>query len=135
MRLVEINWQPSDRQLRQFGGICLVALPAIAWLWGASVNAVGMLAILGALLAATGMLFPATLKPVFVGLMLVALPIGLVVGELAMLLIYFAVFLPFGLAFRVARRDALQRRINREQETYWQPKKRASNAAAYYRQS
>ena len=34
MKLIEINWQPTDRQLRQFGVICLVALPALGWLWG-----------------------------------------------------------------------------------------------------
>ena len=33
MKLVEINWNPTDRQLRQFGMIALVALPALGWLW------------------------------------------------------------------------------------------------------
>ena len=27
MSLVELNLKPSDRQLRQFGAICIVALP------------------------------------------------------------------------------------------------------------
>ena len=35
MKLVEMNWTPGDRQLRQFSGIALAAFPAAAWLWTA----------------------------------------------------------------------------------------------------
>lgn len=32
MRLVQMDWHPQDRQLRQFGIICLLALPLVGWL-------------------------------------------------------------------------------------------------------
>ena len=135
MKLIEINWQPTDRQLRQFGMICLVALPAIAWLWGGTATIITALAVTGLVLAMVGWAAPAMLKPVFLALTIAATPIGMVVGELAMLIIYYGVFLPFGLVFRILRRDSLELKIRRDQDSYWEAKKQPSDVASYYRQS
>ena len=118
MNLIEINWAPTDRQLRQFGAICLFALPAIGWLWGGGTTIIVILGVVGLLLAFTGMVLPAVLKPIFLALTIVATPIGIVIGEVTMLLIYFGVFLPFGLAFRIAKRDALQRSFEKDKDSY-----------------
>ncbi len=135
MKLIEINWQPKNRQLRQFGMICLVALPAIAWLWGGSPTVVMALALTGVVLAVVGLAAPACLKPVFLALTILATPIGMLIGELAMLIIYFGIFLPLGLIFRIIRRDALQLRLDRSKESYWEAKKQPVDVASYYRQS
>ena len=135
MKLIEFNWQPTDRQLRQFGVICLVALPAVGWLWGGGTATVALLGVIGLLLAITGMVLPTVLKPVFLALTIVATPIGMVIGELAMLMIFFGVFLPFGLVFRFVQRDALQLRLDRNRDSYWEAKKQPANTASYYRQS
>lgn len=135
MKLVEVNWQPTDRQLRQFGWICLVALPAVAWLWGGGTTLVMTLALAGLVLAMIGLVAPAALKPIFLVLTIVATPIGMIMGELAMLIIYFGVFLPFGLIFRVIGRDALQLQLDREKQSYWEAKKQPTDIASYYRQS
>ena len=47
MRLIEFDWNPTDRQLRQFGVIALVVLPALGWLWGASGTVLATLASTG----------------------------------------------------------------------------------------
>jgi hypothetical protein len=52
-----------------------------------------------------------------------------------MLVIYMAVFLPMGIAFRLFGRDRLQRRIDRNCKSYWSLKKQPKSAASYYRQS
>ena len=135
MKLVEINWTPSDRQLRQFGVICLVALPLVAWLWGGGTQVIAGTAVAGLVLAIAGWFVPRTIKPIFLLLTIVATPIGMVIGEFAMMAIYFGVFLPIGLIFRLIGRDALQRTIDRDQKTYWQPKEQPKDAASYYRQS
>ncbi|MEW4564734.1 hypothetical protein AB1K70_19495 [Bremerella sp. JC770] len=135
MALVEINWHPTKRQLWQFGLICLFALPAVGWLWGANTTALAILAVSGVVIAASGVIFPQVLKPLFLALTIVTTPIGIVVGELAMLMIYFGVFLPLGLVFRCMKRDALQRELDRDRESYWEPKKQPTNIASYYRQS
>lgn len=135
MKLVEMNWQPSARQLRQFGLVCLVALPLLGWIWGGSQQTIVGLSLVGICLALAAVLRPPLLKPVFVGFSLAAIPIGLVVGEVAMLLIYFGVFLPIAVAFRLCRRDSLKREVNRSRTTYWESKPQPTHAGSYYRQS
>ncbi len=135
MKLVEINWNPTDRQLRQFGVICLFALPFLGWLWIGSPLVVGVAAIVGLLIGITGWIRPNAIKPMFFALTLIATPIGMVVGELAMFLIYVGVFLPIGIAFKIARRDALDRQFDRQATTYWQPRKQPRSAESYYHQS
>jgi hypothetical protein len=135
MKLIEINLNPTDRQLRQFGAVCVFALPVIAWFWGGDARMVGSVAIVGLFLAAAGFARPRALKPVFLVLTVVTAPIGIVIGELAMAAVYLGVFLPIGLAFRLMRRNALQLRFNKRAETYWQDKKPPGRPADYYRQS
>lgn len=136
MKLVELNWRPTDRQAKQFGCICLIALPALTWLWSAGdLSAVLVSATVGALLALTGFLAPKWLKPVFVLLTLAVFPIGLAIGELMQLLIFFGLFVPLGWLFRMMGRDPLERKLDRQASTYWQPKRVAPDPASYFRQS
>ena len=133
MKLVEINWSPTHRQLRQFGWLCLVVLPLLGWLWRAHPTTIAILFGLAMVIACLAYMQPRIVQPLFVGLILLAAPTGMVVGELAMLLIYFVIFLPISLLFRLVRRDALQLRIDRGAESYWQAKPEPKNAASYYR--
>ena len=133
MSLIEIIWSPSPKQLRQFGLLCLVALPLLGWLWGGNSTSIGLLVGIAGLIALLAFVQPRCVSPLFVGLMLLAAPIGMVVGELAMLTIYFGIFLPTSLLFRIMRRDALQLRIDREAKTYWQAKSEPKDMSSYYR--
>ena len=133
MSLVEINWSPTHRQLRQFGLLCLVALPILGWMWGATWTWIAFLFVIACIVAVLSYLQPRLVRLLFIGLILLAAPIGMVVGELAMLLIYFVIFLPISLLFRLVQHDALQLRIDREAESYWQAKAEPKDIASYYR--
>src|SRR5258708_6882234 len=135
MKLVEMNWNPTDRQLRQFGVIALVALPILGWMWRLPTGGIVGFGVAGLLAGTAAGICPRALKYPFVGLTLATLPIGLVVGEVAMLLVYLGIFTPVALGFRLCGRDALQRRFEPAASTYWQPKARAADPAAYLRQS
>ena len=135
MKLIEVHWNPPNRQLRQFGIICLFALPLVGWLSGGGEQTVSLLAMVGLLLAIAGFACPRMVKPVFIALTVVAAPIGMLIGEFAMLLVYLGVLLPIGLAFRIMNRDALQLKFDRRAGTYWQAKKPPGSPADYYRQS
>jgi uncharacterized membrane protein len=145
MKLVEINWNPQERILRQFGWLTLVALPLAGWLLLHRPNLLNLeareknilLVLLGIGIAAAviGTIRPSLLKWVYIGACLAALPIGLVVSELMMLVMYFGIFLPVALVFRVIGRDALQRKIDRGAKTYWQKKVISGKAESYFRQS
>lgn len=134
MPLVQLNWNPEDRQLKQFGWFSLVMLPLIAWFWGATASLIGIFFGVGALLTVVGMLVPKVLKPIFVGLSLVLMPIGLVVAEIMMMAVFLTVFLPIGLVFRMMGRDRLQLTLDRNRESYWQPKEIPSQKERYFRQ-
>lgn len=133
MKLVEINWAPSPRQLRQFGVLCVFVLPLLGWLWNVDASGLAIMLLVGSLVAVLSFAWPAAVKPIFVGLMLAAAPIGMVVGEIAMLLIFLGVFLPIGLIFRLLGRDALQLKIDKNATTYWQPKIEPKQVSSYYR--
>ncbi len=135
MKLIDVNWSPTDRQLRQFGILCLIALPLAGWIWGAGSWLFGGLLAAGLLIGLMGVAFPRAVCPLFLALTIVATPMGVVIGEVALLLIYFGVFLPTGVLFRLRKRDALQLRIDKSAATYWQAKRKPQSAATYYRQS
>jgi hypothetical protein len=135
MALIRIDWNPTNRQLQQFGAICLVALPTVAWLWGCRLETVGWWLLAGLVLAVAGLVRPATLKPLFLALSLVTAPIGMAISELVLIAAYFLVLVPFGLAFRVIRRDALQLKLERHRATYWNSRNRTRSPESYYRQS
>ena len=142
MKLIDINRNPTDRQLKQFGVAALIFLPLIGWLAtvkplmieAANLPLLGGLAAVGLALAVLGFLKPRALEPVFVGASLVTLPIGLVVGEAVLLVIFYGLFAPMGLVFRLIGRDALQRQLDRGAKSYWQSKRQPDSPARYYRQ-
>jgi hypothetical protein len=135
MSLVEIQWNPSPRQLRQFTGIGVVAAPLIAWLWGADAKWVAVLLSVASLVAVVAWIRPNWVKPLFVAASLITAPSGLIVGEVTMWLIFAIVFCPLGLLFRIIGRDVLRRTIEVERDSYWEPKEQAKTVASYYRQS
>lgn len=134
MAVLRVNTNPSRRQLRQFGLLCVVLLPLIAWVWGGSGSVVLVTALIGAGLGLLGLLAPQCLKPVFVGLVLVTFPVGVVLGELILLTIFVGVFLPMALLFRIIGRDALQRRMSTESETFWVPRTGPADVRRYFQQ-
>jgi hypothetical protein len=132
MPMVEIEWKPTDRQLRQFGLACMAAIPLVAWLATHSGSVAVGFGILGLALAALGWVFPQVLRIPFLALCLVAFPVGLAVSELILLAIWWLVMLPIGLCFRLVGRDALARRIQRDRASYWTPKSQPKSSRRYF---
>lgn len=131
---IPINWQPTDRQLRQFGLVAVLILPAAAWFWANGAGrVVGGAAVAGGVLGLVGWVRPRALRPVFLALSLVAFPVGFVVQELMLALVFALIFVPLGLVFRGRGRDPLQRQFDRTAPTYWQHKPRPPGVASYYR--
>jgi ABC-type Fe3+ transport system permease subunit len=145
MSLIEIPWNPPPRQLRQFGVCGLIALPLLGWIIVHRANSThgqtfqwmvfsGFVSA-GIVMGIFAWLMPRALKPLFLGLSLITLPIGLVISELAMLILYFVVLTPMALIFRLTGRDALQRRYDRAADSYWAPRNEPYQPERYFRQS
>ncbi len=133
MSLFEIPWSPTARQLRQFGLLSVGVLPVLGWVWGANWLIISGLVVSGCIIAIVSFVCPRLVRPLFVALTMLAIPLGLIVGELAMLLIYFFLFLPTGLCFRILHRDRLKLKLDRTAETYWEDKAQPRDVASYYR--
>jgi hypothetical protein len=122
--MIPINWSPDRKTLNEFSEAGMFALGMVAaplayfrghtWLaatfWG-----------LGVALRLVGLVHPSTIRPVFLGLTLATWPIGWVVSKVALGLLYFLVFTPIALVFRLVGRDALQRSADRDAKSYWEP--------------
>ena len=147
MALIEVNWNPPAKQLRSFGWICLVAFGAIgAWvryrhsLFGfdlraeTAVTTSGILWGIAALSAMLAALAPKGLRPLHVLLTAITLPIGMVVSHVLMAVLYYGLFTPVALIFRVMGRDALERRFEPDAATYWSRRKPVTDRKQYYRQ-
>jgi hypothetical protein len=135
MSMVQMNWRPGDRQLRQFGLIALAALPLLGWLWHAGGSTLGVLTAAGGLLALAGLAVPQSLRLPYLALCLLTLPIGIVMGELVLLVLFYGVFVPTGLVMRLLGKADMRRPFDPRATSYWQPKAQPRDVASYLRQS
>lgn len=134
MHLAKWNWHPQPRQLRQFAATALAAFPFAAWWWEAGTAARSLVA-LGMAWALIGLAHPPAIRPLYWALGALALPVGCLLGEVLLALVYYGLFVPLGLAMRLARRDPLQRRFDPQATTYWQPKQQPPGPGSYLRQA
>ena len=124
MSLVSIDWNPDRKTLAEFSDAWMFALgmvlaPMMYFRGHPQVAAAcWVLAVAGRLV---GLARPMWLKPVFVGMTLMTFPIGWVVSNLTLALLYYLVFTPVALVFRLIGRDTMKRRFDRSAATYWEP--------------
>ncbi len=138
MALIEVNKDPSPRDLRWFGLMLFAFMSVVGailrWRFGHLEAAIGVW-IAGAALAAFYYALPPVRRPMLVGWMYLTLPIGWVVSHVVLALLYYIVLTPIGLFMRLCLgRDPMQRRIEPARATYWTARPVASDAQRYFRQ-
>ena len=74
------------------------------------------------------------LRPIFVGLSLLAFPIGYVIGFIALALVYYLMVTPIGLVFRLLGRDPMHRTFDRSAASYWIRRPETPSAKRYFQQ-
>jgi hypothetical protein len=137
MRWSDIPFSPSSRMLRQFAGLWLVFFVGFAAWQGIVRGRVGValaLAALAVVIGGLGLIRPQLIRPIFVGWMVLAFPIGWTVSLVLLGLVYYGLFLPIGLVFRLIGRDALQLRPRPGVSTYWTPRPAEADVRRYFRQ-
>ena len=145
-KLIEINLRPGERVLRQFGWIALGGfglLALLAWqewlIFAFGLGAwrpivAGVLGGIALLAAATSLVYPKANLPLYVGMTLLAYPIGFVLSYVIMGALFYGMLAPVGLFFRVTGRDPLRRRFEPESESYWTESRPPRPKEAYFRQ-
>ena len=136
--MIAIQWNPSTKQLRQFAGIWF---PAFCGLVGWSIghktghwSEVEIGWVLAGLLSVGGLVLPALIRPIFVGLILLTFPIGWVVSHLLLGLIFYGVVTPIGLILRISGHDPLQLK-KPSGNSVWKTSVGKTDATRYLQQS
>src|SRR5687768_8935989 len=104
MRWSDIPFDPSPRMLRQFAGLWIVFFGGLACWHGFVRGNTTVALVLGALavtLGPLGLVLPRALRPVFVGWMILVLPIGWVVSHVLLAVLFYGLFTPLALVFRL----------------------------------
>ncbi len=136
--MIKLDLNPPHNQLRQFAWIGLIGFPLmgylVSWNFGApdwvfhTGIALGVLMGVAAITKAH-----AIIRPVYVGLMVIAYPIGMVIATVLLSAIYFGMFTPVGLLFRLTGRDLLHRKVDRNATSYWSIRQTQRTPASYLR--
>jgi hypothetical protein len=131
----DIPWRPTARTLRQFAGLWLLFVGALAWRCGAAAgSAAGVaLAVAAVGVGVGGLLAPRLVRPLFLGLTIATLPVGWLAARLLLAALYYVLFTPVGFLFRLCGRDALQLQPRPGRSTYWEPKETATDPRRYLR--
>jgi saxitoxin biosynthesis operon SxtJ-like protein len=136
MQWADVIKPASDKTLRQFAALSLLVFGGMAaWrLWhGQSGAFTIVLLALALVIGGVGLLLPAAIRPIYAGWMIAAFPIGWAVSKIVMGLMFYLVFTPVGVLFRLMGRDPLQLR-RRQAGSFWAPKAPTQSGDEYLRQ-
>jgi hypothetical protein len=122
--------------LRQFAAAWFVffAVTALHQAFGRHHTTAGWVLGAIALIGVVGWLKPAAVRWLFVGATIVAFPIGWVVTNVVLALMFYLIVTPLALAFRWRGRDELQLRRRPGQNSFWIPREKAPEAERYLKQ-
>lgn len=144
-KLIALDLDPAPAKLRQFGFVALAgfgALAALAWLergvfagglGDARVPVAAALGGLGALSALCSLVYPRANRALYVTLSVITYPIGFVVSHAILALLFFGMFAPIAIVFRVIGRDALRRRT-KPAGSQWQKARPPRPKSDYFKQ-
>jgi hypothetical protein len=136
MSLIRITKNPSQRQLLVFAASWLVflgALGVVGWVRGRHLHA-EVFWTLAAALPLAGLASRRILRIAFVGLSYATYPIGLVVSNIVLALVYYLALTPIGLTMRLFRYDPLARKFDAAAPSYWIPRKTNKTPESYFKQ-
>jgi hypothetical protein len=137
MQWSDIPFNPSRKVLRQFAALGLVvflALGAREVFFTSQLLLGSALGIVAILIGLAGLFRPALLRRIFIAWMVVAFPIGWLISQLILVVLYFLVLTPVAWILRLRGRDLLGRTPTLERESYWEPKQSPLDPRSYFRQ-
>ena len=136
MQWRDLNRNPTVNTLRGFGIFTMLFLSAIAvsQLWRGNETIAVILVVIAVLFGALGIVRPGLLRSVFVASLVITFPLGWVVSKTLLCMLFFTVFTPLGLLFRLFGRDVLGLRHEPDRTTYWSDKTTSRDVRGYFRQ-
>ena len=138
MPLIEIDWNPKSKQLQNFGKIALAASVIISLLLyllkGVAIQWLLIICAFGLITFIISKISLKLTKMIYLGMILLTMPIGWVVSFILMAAVYFLMLAPLGLIFRLIGRDPLYRRFDPTAESYWMSRRPPKGLEQYFHQ-
>ena len=136
--MIKPAWYPNDRQLRQFSVAALLGFPLIALfcrrVFEISPNSAYWIAAIGPIVCVLGLAIPGAIYPLYTLLMAVTMPIGWLISNVLLRIIFYVILTPLGLVFKMKGRDPLLLK-KPQAATYWVKHDQRADALSYYRQA
>jgi hypothetical protein len=127
MKWFNFPLKPTPRVLRQF------ALAAQQLFLHRRATAAGVLGAI-ALIGLVGLLKPSAVRWLFLGATVAAFPIGWVMTQVVLAVMFYMVLTPLALVFRWRKRDELQLRLKPEQTSFWITRQPERDVRRYLKQ-
>ena len=138
MALMDINWHPDKNELRKFGDISLAMFLVfgliLAWQERVSAQTALIIATVGLVIYVISRTYVSGVKPIYLAAYGVTYPLGWVLSQVILGIIYYLIVTPIGIIFRLMGRDLLHRNYDRQAETYWVNHKPAGDMKRYFKQ-
>ena len=136
MKLADLPLNPTGRMLRQFAAAWTVFFAAAALYQFFKFGHHTTAAVLGALslVGVIGLIQPPMVKWLFIVASVVTFPIGWVLSQVVLALMYYIVLTPIALAMRWRGRDELQRRPALDKRTFWHERGDVPSPEKYLKQ-
>jgi len=127
MHWPDLPWKPTQRALRQFSA---------AWRHGFARGhpAAGRILALVSLVGVLGLIQPSSVRWLFVAATAIAFPIGWLVTQLVLLVMFYLVLTPVALVFRWRGRDELQLRGRPARSSFWIEREKPPEPGRYLKQ-
>lgn len=137
MALVDLNTDPSAKDLRVFGLLLPLFFAVFGWAIGhrsGSQAAASAVWAAGAGVVLVYFVQPPVRRPVFVGWSYLTYPIAWVVSHVILGAVYFVVVTPIGLLVRRLREDPMERQWDPATPSYWVRREPERDVPRYFRQ-
>jgi len=87
-----------------------------------------------AVFCAIGAMGSELIRPLYMMALIATFPIGMVVGPIIMAAIFFLIFTPVALIFKLIGRDTMTRKFDHAASTYWIERRPTTDVKRYFRQ-
>jgi hypothetical protein len=137
MKWSDLPTNPTPRALRQFAAAWLVFFLVVGaqQYFRRGHHEIGLaLGVMAVVFGVLGLAKPLAVRWLFVTWMVLAFPIGWLVSQVMLLLMFYLLLTPVALLFRIRGRDPLARKPAPNRASFWEPKKMPDDVRSYFRQ-
>lgn len=133
--MISVDWHPDDKKVKQFSVVCLILCVVIAYFMFRSdaTASAYIVAIIGISCLLVGGFRPSWFRPVYYVLSAMLFPLGWVLSNLMLVMVFFVLITPLAMVFKLMGRDALTLSKPRV-SSYWKHHAGQRSIESYFRQ-